>query len=279
MCEICIDKTLTRATPEGVFKAWGLKEGWLKQNETVTFQHDVGTPTQHVQEWNEVFREVESFTNLTFVKGSSWHTSILRISYESDQSWSYVGSDNYSVNSSQATTNIGWFGKGTKRHELGHFIGLGHEHQNPTNPIKWNKPYVYEVMGQSPNFWTKEQVDWNFFKLYNKNLTVGTVSDPKSIMMYAIPTEFTLDGYYTTSNEEFSEMDKKFLSAIYPKKQMAEETQYLAIKTFIEMYMNNNPRILKRLPSKNLKSVAKYLKIKYRNKSQAASEIINKLKV
>jgi hypothetical protein len=81
----------------------------------------------------------------------------------------------------------------TIKHEFGHALGLLHEHQNPVldcqNEIKWTGPgNVYEYFAGSPNFWTADQVQRNlgFIKQTDPDFVAGA-SDPKSIMMYALP--------------------------------------------------------------------------------------------
>ena len=220
----CIDRTTRPAHEDGlaVMHAWGLSEGWLNQNEVIVYCHGAGFDDRHKLEWLDVFAEVEEFTNLKFAETKDWNAALLRIEYRNAGSWSFVGNDNYHIDKANPTTNIGWLGRGTKRHELGHFIGLGHEHQTPKVPINWNKEYVYNYMAGAPNFWSKPQTDWNFFRVYDQSQTVGTVRDPDSIMMYAIPKEFTLDGFFTTENENWSELDKEFLSGVYPKAKEVE---------------------------------------------------------
>ena len=43
-----------------------------------------------------------------------------------------------------------------------------------------------------------------------------TEFDPKSIMVYAIPKELTLDGFEVRSNTSLSDTDKKFIGTVYP---------------------------------------------------------------
>lgn len=280
MKHICFDRCVKRASPLGVFAAWGLSDGWLKQNEIITYSHSSRATMEHILEWDEVFREVEGFTNLKFVQGKDWDSSILRIDYVSSSgSWSFVGNDNYGISKKSPTTNIGWLGRPTKRHEVGHFIGLGHEHQTPNGAPKWNKPYIYEVMGGPPNNWTRDQTDWNFFRVYDQNQTVGTVRDPESIMMYPIPAEFTLDGFSTSYNETWSVLDIKFLSEIYPKEVVKTESiEYMIIKSFIKTYMGNDCGQLRKLKSSYLKEIAKEVGVSYTNRRTTANDILEKLK-
>lgn len=122
--------------------------------------------------------------------------------------------------------NLGWLTPTTSDaeyrrvvlHEFGHALGLIHEHQNPNdNPIQWNQDKVYQYYMQPPFSWTREMIDINLFQKYSEETINGTKFDPKSIMLYAIPSKLTVDGKSTTSNSDLSENDKKFIGLLYPK--------------------------------------------------------------
>ena len=66
-------------------------------------------------------------------------------------SWSYVGRDVVDLvpDQNKRTMNLGWnvttpFGRDTALHEIGHTLGLKHEHQNPNSGIVWNEQAVYD---------------------------------------------------------------------------------------------------------------------------------------
>lgn len=100
-------------------------------------------------------------------------------------------------------------------HEFGHALGLHHEHQNPTQNIRWNVPAVYNYYAQNYG-WSKEMVDNNVLTKLSSNTTNFTVFDDKSIMLYPIPAQLTLDGYSTGWNQELSSEDKRFVRRVYP---------------------------------------------------------------
>ena len=103
-------------------------------------------------------------------------------------------------------------------HEFGHALGLIHEHQNPNgNPIKWDRKKVIEYYKVTQD-WDSSFVEKNIFRLYEKDKTLGTTFDEKSIMLYSIPKQLTTDGLSTARNTELSSKDKEFIGFLYPKK-------------------------------------------------------------
>jgi hypothetical protein len=105
--------------------------------------------------------------------------------------------------------------KRTVLHEFGHVLGCLHEHQNPSAGIKWNKPAVYEYYLKLG--WVKADVDENVFESYDCDLTQFSEFDRHSIMLYAIPSRFTTNGFSVDWNDDLSEMDKEFIARAYPK--------------------------------------------------------------
>ena len=102
-------------------------------------------------------------------------------------------------------------------HEFGHALGCIHEHQSPSGGIQWNKEAVYRSLSGPPNNWSKEQIDHNVISRYSKDQTQFTAFDPRSIMLYSFPREWTLNNMEFTSNTILSDTDKRFIAARYPK--------------------------------------------------------------
>jgi hypothetical protein len=136
----------------------------------------------------------------------------IRITFQDDDgAWSYIGTDCKDIPLHQPTMNLGWQDEGVVLHEFGHAIGLIHEHQNPHGGIQWNKPNVYRDLGGPPNNWDKETIDHNMFATYDVQQINGTALDKKSIMLYAIPKAWTVDGFQSEPNEVLSATDKAFI--------------------------------------------------------------------
>lgn len=144
----------------------------------------------------------------------------IRVSFDAgDGAWSYVGTDCRSIPLNEATMNLGFMDGGTTAHEFGHAIGLAHEHQNPAGGIQWNEAVVLREMAKSPNFWDEATTRHNILRKYAADQINGTAFDPKSIMLYFFPADWTLNGIGTAANEVLSELDKQFVAGarMYPR--------------------------------------------------------------
>jgi hypothetical protein len=148
----------------------------------------------------------------------------IRISFQQEGSWSYIGTDSLVVSAHQPTINFGWLNSETHEegyssvviHEFGHALGCIHEHQSPDADIPWDKEAVYRYYMGPPNNWSKSDIDLNLFQRYSLEITQFTEFDPKSIMLYAIPNEHTIGDYEVGWNKELSEIDKTFIRTCYP---------------------------------------------------------------
>jgi hypothetical protein len=172
-----------------------------------------------------IAKEWEAVANLTldFVAGGP---AEIRISFaEKGFSWSTVGTDALLVPPSRPTMNYGWLEPTTAereyqrvvRHEFGHALGMIHEHQNPdaVGKIPWDKPKVYAHYAQQG--WTREDVDFNLFAVYDEDATNHTEFDPTSIMQYAVPDSLTIGSFAIGWNTELSPTDIEFMRRQYPR--------------------------------------------------------------
>jgi hypothetical protein len=106
-------------------------------------------------------------------------------------SWSYVGRDTLNIRDPMARTmNFGWpldttYGRDTALHEIGHAMGLEHEHQNPFAGITWDADAVKRYFSGPPNNWNAQQIDWNILRKIDPSEVKGTRWDPDSGMEYA----------------------------------------------------------------------------------------------
>ncbi len=145
-----------------------------------------------------------------------------------DGSWSLVGTDNLDLNYRDLgrTMNFGWdltttWGKATAIHELGHAIGLSHEHQNYQAGIVWNEDKVYEYFSGPPNNWSPAKIRHNILDKLSPSESEGSKWDPLSIMEYPFqPGLIRLPKPYDTNgipeNTVISSGDAAWVRTWYP---------------------------------------------------------------
>ena len=125
---------------------------------------------------------------LEFKEVSSPDEAEIRIGFmRGNGSWSWVGREILNIGTDARTMNFGWDVSNdldTVLHEIGHSLGLHHEHQNPFAGIVWNEPLVYSNLAGSPNFWSREKTHWNIIRKLPESAVQGTQWDPDSVMHY-----------------------------------------------------------------------------------------------
>jgi hypothetical protein len=172
-------------------------------------------PVAHV--WSE-------HANIAFDFGNHAEPDI-RISFQQEGSWSYLGTDALALAEEEATMNFGWLhpdssGDELRRvvlHEFGHALACIHEHQNPEGGIPWDVDKVYAHYGGPPNHWPKAQVHRNLLQKYDRESTQSSAFDPDSIMLYPIPAELTVGGFEVGWNTCLSAGDTEMIARMYPR--------------------------------------------------------------
>jgi hypothetical protein len=146
---------------------------------------DIGAVDEAFQAWAKLGLGI-SFRGVTRPDDAQ-----VRIGFDAqDGSWSYVGRDVLGRRDPlERTMNFGWplttpYGHDTALHEIGHTLGLEHEHQNPNAGISWNRDAVLSYFKGSPNFWGEQQIEWNILRKIPLSEVKGTNWDPDSVMEY-----------------------------------------------------------------------------------------------
>jgi astacin (peptidase family M12A) len=217
--KICFDRLPPKhlAGPPGAFRAISPIGKLWPNGSTLRISFIGGTVAQH-----DIVKKYApqwcNYANLKFVFGNDADADF-RISFDSnDGAWSYIGNDCKGIPLNEATMNLGWQEEGVTLHEFGHAIGLAHEHQSPLGGLIWNEPVVLHDLAGPPNYWDAQMVRDNVLSKYSSNQINGTSFDKDSVMLYAFPAEWTLNGVSTHANEVLSVTDESFIasSKMYP---------------------------------------------------------------
>ncbi len=171
----------------------------------------------------EVARAWMQFANITF-EFVDQPPADIRISFQDEGSWSYLGTDALGIAAGQPTMNYGWLTPDSEDeeyqrvvlHEFGHALACIHEHQNPDVEIPWDKEAVYRYYANPPNNWSRADVDHNLFEVYSRDSTQFSEFDRSSIMLYPVPEAHTIGTFSVGWNRQLSQTDKDFITSVYP---------------------------------------------------------------
>ncbi|MFF9486378.1 M12 family metallopeptidase [Streptomyces sp. NPDC014676] len=163
---------------------------------------------------------------LTFTEVHDRTEAELRIGFQlGDGSWSAVGRDALRTGVHERTMNFGWDltapgERATALHQIGHALGMLHEHQSPYAGIHWDDEAVYTELAGPPNHWSRDRTYHNILRRLGPDEANGPVWDPQSIMQYALPPGLVLEpeqyhrGVHPPGT--LSPADKEFVLRRYP---------------------------------------------------------------
>lgn len=191
-----------------------------KTGMTLRIKFLTGDPALHkrvlaaAQEWTR-------YANLRFESVQTGDAE-LRVSFDGEGSWSYVGTDSLSIPEDQPTINLGRLSRSTPRealravvlHEFGHALGLAASQQSPVADIPWNKKAAYAYYAKMG--WDRTTVDAMIFAKFDASQVIHDPADPYSIMYHPIAKETTDGKRAIDQGKELSEGDKQFIARLYP---------------------------------------------------------------
>lgn len=152
--------------------------------------------------------------------------SEIRIGFsENEGTWSFVGTDALNVSQDSATMNFGWLTPNSSDDEIalavlpqfGHALGLYNEHQNPLAEIPWDVEIIRKEMSGAPNFWSEDQIEYQFFKKWPNNaFPIKKKFDPESVMFQMFNKNWLNIELPDRKKTTLSHGDKEFISKLYP---------------------------------------------------------------
>ncbi|WP_188519096.1 M12 family metallopeptidase [Alsobacter metallidurans] len=167
------------------------------------------------------------------VNCSAANPSQIRIAFQRTGNWSYVGTDSIRVDRATPSLNIeagnsdgsalsdAALFKQVVLHELGHALGMQHEHQSPDArcDLEFNWETIYATYWQ--NFrWDRAKVDENLRSLIKSARLRTSGYDKNSIMHYYFPAWMFRLGQasscFVEHNTTISRLDGESISAAYP---------------------------------------------------------------
>lgn len=211
---------------------------WGKRHLKIAFE---GGTSEQRQAVASISQEWTRYAAIRFEFGQHAPADVVIAFAPNAGHWSYLGTNAVSyARAGRPSMNLQWNRntedqekRRTCLHEFGHMIGLEHEHLSPQAPIVWNKKRVYDHYWRTQR-WSPQEVDFQVLERVNEERHLIDAFDPKSIMLYRIPPELTLNGFESKWNTELSAMDKRFIALLYPdeNQRSAKEVYEQALVAF-----------------------------------------------
>ncbi len=166
-----------------------------------------------------------AYANISFEQSDDVDAEV-RLSFNHDPgSWAYQATTCLEIEHTHPTVNLGWLqvdspideAETAVLHEFGHVLGLLHERDHPDPAFSWKRETVYESLSGPPNFLSKQDIEHLIFTTWPRDHFPFTKPyDPRSIMHYPLPSEWTNEALSIERNMMISPGDREFVSRLYP---------------------------------------------------------------
>jgi len=171
----------------------------------------------------EVINEWEQLINIKFLADDSDNAKI-RVRFNGGKNDSKIGTDALTEPAENETMSFASIHADSDPvelryyvlHEFGHALGLVHEHFHPDADIQFNVPETIKHFQRLSGF-SEADVKQNLLRKYLVNQVYCSRFDEHSLMMYNIPAICTLDGKEYKESKDLTDIDKEFISLVYPQ--------------------------------------------------------------
>ena len=202
-------------------RAFAITNKLWPQNKTLTIAF-VDMPDQAKAFITKKIKDTYSgITNikLDFVDGSAGDIRISG-SKEIKGNWSTMGTDALKIPANEPTMHLDIYVPKSllamhALHEIGHTLGLDHEHQHPDRTLVFNTKKTYELY-QKAFGWDYTTTYQQILKPADRSTIKHSDYDPKSIMQYNLHESVLWKQDTTGYNATLSTIDKTFLKSLYP---------------------------------------------------------------
>lgn len=169
---------------------------------------------EHANRWGQ-------YGNVKFRESANGQ---VRVDFQKDGYWSYVGVSILQIPANEATMNLEGFDGDPPdseyfrvvEHEFGHTCGFMHEHQRAAIVARIDPQKAYAYF-QRWDGWDKATVNAQVLTPLNEATLTATPADVQSIMTYDLPSEIMKDAVAVPGGTAINEQDGSLCARCYPK--------------------------------------------------------------